>query len=228
MPVLHLSAAGVPTGWIITALYNSSYGIAVNAAASWHERQGTAEAVLEIERGEVKRSEMYWKPEHGAKQYPDRPILLQAPGYKLDKDVIEIAIEHMTRTLRGLNFLIPQEEWERRYPASKLISDRFNEWHAASAAAGRGNVAWEPKWAMFFEAPEGWVPAYQLSDDLLGVVPTDPAADDVTGGYRWPNEAAADNVRRAMNSGFTFEEAQILQMREPVDEMEFQPPRATV
>jgi len=212
--------AGVPTSWSVVALYRKAYGVALFAARGWKEQSDIAQAIIEIEDGVIRRSELLWKHEYGRIQSTDREEIILQTGseYHLDKDIEKLVARHMAEQLREVGYLIPREEWEQRFPASALISKRWAEWHEACDAVGAKNLAWKPRWSMMMPTPEDWQPSFILTEDRLGVKPADATAVDPTGGYRWDDVRTAENAMRHMNSEWSFEETLILLQEEPVEQ----------
>lgn len=218
--VFHLSPAGVPISWSVDAMYNGRYGIAHLAAESWYQKHGSMQMVLEIDRGVVKRSELFFRPEHVERQQYDRDIILQGDTFfGLDEAMVALVVECVSQKMRDVGCFISMAEWELRYPASKLMRDRWNDWHDAVRAAEEAGrrLEWEPRWSMMMEAPDDWTPTFRVTEDGLGVEPIAEGVDDPTDGHRWDDADTASNAMRSMNSGWTFEQTLVLMQPEPVE-----------
>lgn len=219
--IFHLTNAGVPTSWSIVAYYPSYYGVALNAATSWHAQHGGCHLVVEIKNGSAVSLDMFWTDEH-AQYSQDREIHIQG---MLPRDS-QPSIEDETRDLLSKilygelvkqGFLIPNEEWEQRYPASKMVQDRFSEYFALRSDKNR-DIEFEDKWAMMMEAPKDHELAYTVKPDGKGYAIVVNRKGMPDGPERnWREITDAEAVCRQMNSGWTYEEALVLLTPEPVE-----------
>lgn len=217
--IYHLTPAGVPISWMITAIYDTAYGIAHTAAKAWHEKEGQPQFVVEIKDGEATRSNMLWAGDH--KQYSmQQEIFIQ--GFR--KEPASVVIDDETRqqlstimhaALTEQEFLIPHDEWVRRYPGSHMVSERFAEFFEAQK--NDPDLAFEDKWAMMMEPPKDYQAAYRVERQGKGYglmvnregMPPPPDKN-------WREITDAETVCRQMNSGWSYEEALVLLKQEPV------------
>lgn len=219
--IYHLSVSGTPVSWSITAVYCSSYGIARAAAETWHEKQNTSQIVIEIKNGEVERKDIFWTDED-RQTNDDFPIHLNTfRGLSLDEKEIETLQAALKDILVEVGYLIPREEWERRYPASHLVSKRFAEFNAACNALDREageRLAFEEKWIPFMEVPDNFIAAYKVSPDGkgYGIEPQREGLHDPTDGRNWREITDAEAACRLLNSGRNWEETKVLLTPEPV------------
>jgi len=214
--IVHCSTGGYPIAWSVTALYPSAYGVASFAAQGWAEKHKTPQFLVQIDKGEIKRSDLYWGGEDlRDRQSYDRTLHLTSyfEFCALPEEILEIAREELRRHLIAYGFLIPEEEWRRRYPSDVLTKERFQEFNLAYEKAREiGNkLEFNDRWVMFMEPPEGWTPpfalveqggSYQISSNREGV-------QDPTKGETWKDESVAESVCRMLNSGWNYDEVKI-------------------
>lgn len=221
--IYHLTASGTPISWSIVAIYERSLGIARAAAQAWFEISETPQAIIRIEGGKAECLEMFWI-DRDQQQPSDHGMIVSGFHDIADKQT-RTQIESLLRgdfVERG--WMIPRTDWERRYPASKLMSDRFKEFNAAYDEHKKKGATeeefFEDRWIMFMDRPEGHVLPYDIDkrDNGFGIKPVRDGETDPTGGHVWPDIEDAKWVCRNLNSGFNWEECQILMTPEPVGE----------
>lgn len=226
--IYHLHATGTPISWSIAAIYENSLGIASEAAKAWHTKQGSIEAIIRIDRqpdGTVKNCccvEMLWVDQDRQQDATHRIFI---SGFK---DIVDSETRGMIETLlrqamieRG--YLIPPRQWALRYPATKLVSDRFKDFNRAyeehKKAGGSQDEFFEERWIMFMDRPKDHVLAYTVKPrgNGYGIEPEREGLTDPTDGKVWREIEEATAYCRHLNSGFDWEETQILMTPEPVE-----------
>lgn len=219
--IYHITTSGTPISWSIAAIYDGMLGIASKAAAAWHEQSGSPQCLIKVEDGKAECLTMHWT-EQDRQQPKDHGMFVS--GFKdLVDEETRAAIEDAIRgDLIDRAYFIPREEWEVRYPASKLISDRFREFNVACASLDRNageDLVFEEKWVMFMKKPKGYVLPYNVvpSGKGYGLAPQRDDVEDPTEGKVWREIEDANAVCRTLNSGWDWEQAQILLAPEPVD-----------
>lgn len=219
--IYHISVSGTPISWSIVAIYERSAGIASHSARAWHETTSTSQCLIQIKHGIARSIEMFWSSDD--KQSPDDSTLFLS-GFKdiISEEDREKLIQVLRECLINKEYLIPRKEWEMRYPASKLISDRFREFSEAYNALDREageELVFEDKWVMFMELPKGFIPAYKVVGQGKGYViaPEREGYEDSTNGREWREVSDAEAACRLLNSGWNWEETQILLTPEPVE-----------
>lgn len=220
MTIYHLDACGVPVSWSLTAVYAGSYGVAIHAAASWHEKHDSPQFVIEIENGAVKRSQLFMKPQPIQHRESDKLFLqgFRRPHLALPDGDEEIIDKALHAALVEVGFLIPDDLWDRMYPAQKLISDRFREFNAAYDAKPEGEkLAFDERWIMMMEKPDDHVLPFTVKGKGNGyaLVPQRDNVVDPSGGRIWPEIEDAKNYARHLNSGWSWEETLVLMTPEP-------------
>lgn len=130
--------------------------------------------------------------------------------------------QSLKQILIDIGYLIPRDEWERRYPASKLISDRFKEFNQACNALDRDSgekLEFSEKWIPFMEVPEDFVAAYKVepSGKGYGLAANRDGLQEPTDGYIWREITDAEAACRLLNSGWDWSETQVLLKPEPVE-----------
>lgn len=220
--ILHYSAAGVPIGWSLTAIYRDKYGIARFAADGWRSK-GDAQALVEIDGEHIRRTELFWPAgfDPGTRQEPSDRLFFQhfADQYHQTEPVLALAEQGIRQMLVNAGYLIPREQWRARYPAQALISDRFAAFRAAcdEARADGREVSFEPRWAPFMDVPDGWTPPYDVSACPEGyrIDVRNPFTTDPSNGFTWALHSEAMDAARLLNSGWTWDETRILLTEEP-------------
>lgn len=137
----HFGAAGHPVSWILYAVYGSGYGVALNAARTWHARMRAAQRsetppggqfVIEVKELQVVRTELLFDAAYFQRnQEPDDlSWLCQFQGFPLPipQEVQDIVTHELRQKLIDIGFLIPRTQWERSYPEHAEMSRQF---HAA-------------------------------------------------------------------------------------------------
>lgn len=250
--IFHLYAAGVPVSWCIAALYRDDYGIAHSAAAAWYgmrepkssRRGDDPQCIIELsgndDRGwSVVRSDLWMDEAHRQRQTPEdgkHLIQLHTAALPLSEKLGEAITEALRARLVDFGYLIPRDEWRRRYPAQAMMSARFAEFFEAerNARTKREELPFEPKWAPFMEIPADThfpystghlMPNGSLEEFDKGgapVVVTRPDDRSPWALYQHPSLPAfstKDETQAAMrllNSGWTPEEVAVLLTGEPV------------
>ena len=232
--IFHLSAGGYPCTWTICAVYKDSLGVAIAAADCWYDRTFEAaagsgkehdapQAVIEmIEKDgapEVGRTHLRMGTHHLRSQMHDqRGHLIQmgsAPFAVSDETAVALT-QALGGMLVAFGFMIPKDEWERRYPSKVMISARFAEFQEAHDARG-ADLAYEPKWSMFMPTPAGTVFPHELEETEDGtwwVTRHGERAADLHRFAGTEDDAAA--AMRMLNSGWSVEEVVIHMTPEPV------------
>lgn len=238
--ILHLSAAGVPVSWAVTAVYGTSYGIAHAAATTWFERSrepsrssridDQPQFVVEVEPvGEngwsVKRSHLMMDASRLARpSHDEHRRLVQwgtgpaVPFAAVLKGVVEAALK---AALVEFGWMLPRAEWERRNPVGALTSRRFAEFGAAADAALAAGIelAFERRWTPFMETPDDfhlpWSATPEGSPPGLRCrrVPESfaaPWSHPSLGPDVIRTDKDAEDAARLLNSGWTPEEVAVL------------------
>lgn len=228
--ILHLMSAGVPISWTVVAAYRSSYGIARNAAISWSEKQAgdhatspyatpdtRPDAHLLIEMREidgawrVERQDLIMSERYLAQQeHDERPGLLQehtAP-FPLEPAVATLVANTLRQALVDFGYLIPRDEWARRYPGQRIIADSFAAFFAAErahrASGVEGDLPFELRWAQFMPAPDGFVWPYDIQADGDGWIVT--RDGEPFGSLRSTDMQETETMMRLLNGGYLPED----------------------
>jgi len=224
--ILHLMSAGVPTTWTVVAAYRGSYGIAHNAAVSWIEKQiedhGTSpyatsdtkpDAHLLIE---MKKTDGNWRVERhnllmserylSRQEHDERHSLFQehtAP-FPLEPAVVALVTDTLRQALVDFGYLISRDEWARRYPGQRIVSDHFAAFFAAERAhrssGAEGDLPFELRWTQFMPSPEGFVWPFDVREDGAGWIVT--RDGEPFGSLRSDDEDQARLMMRLLNSGY--------------------------
>lgn len=233
--IAHLSAAGVPVSWTITALYGSAFGVALCSARTWHRDDDTdndaPQFVVEMTDGgdagwKVVRTELLMDARHLSRQQPDDPAwLVQDHTAPVELPAaLTAAIATALRTaLVDFGYLIPRADWVRRYPASALTSKRFAEFAAADRAASDAGVPipYEPRWSPFMEPETHERPPYGIGKDgdIVAIARNGVArAADRHDLAHIGDAAGRASAVRLLNSGWTPAEIAVLLTDEPVED----------
>lgn len=250
--IFHLQSAGVPISWTIVAIYKSSFGIAAHAAKSWQEREtadraadiarkpkryayiadepATPHFIVEIKNGKVEHQELLMDERHLRQQKPGSNWLVQEKSapVELDLETAKALTDALNTALTDFGYFIPRDEWERRYPAQKLIQDHyraFSEAHNAHMDLKKtdpdAEFAFELRWASYMEAPDGFNFPYDVAQKWDGR--TQSHTDWMVTKDRFPleelkptSEEQAETMMRLLNSGYRLEDIPILLAEEPV------------
>lgn len=226
--IYHLHTTGTPVSWSIAAIYEKSLGIASEAARNWHSRHDSIEALIRVEReddGSVRKAEcveIFWVKQD--RQDKDTHGIFVS-GFKdiVDDDTRSIIEELLRQAMIAQGYLIPPRQWAARYPASKIVSDRFRDFNRAyedhKKAGTSRDEFFEDRWIMFMERPRDHVLAYTVKPrgKGYGIEPGREGLTDPTQGKSWREIEDANAYCRHLNSGFSWEEAQILMRPEPVE-----------
>lgn len=220
--IYHLSTSGTPISWSITAVYERSLGIARAAAKAWFESSETPQAIIRIEDGKAECLEMFWM-ERDQQQPSDHGMIVSGFNDIVDKQTRKHLESVLRKDFVERGWMIPRAEWARRYPASKLMSDRFKEFNAAYDEHKKKGATkedfFEDRWIMFMDRPEGYILPYDIDEreNGFGIKPVRVGGTDPTDGHVWPDIEDAKWACRNLNSGFDWQECQILMTPEPVD-----------
>ncbi|AXK43911.1 hypothetical protein [Erythrobacter aureus] len=221
--IFHLSVSGTPVSWSIVAIYDTYLGVASKAALAWHEKTDTHQCVIEISERDERVHNLFLAKLDG--QYPDdRHIHLNSfrkDGPVKIEDELRDRIEALLRAaLIDRAVFIPRDEWEVRYPGQKLIHDRSSAFHAALAearAAGE-ELEFDERWIPYMDVPDDFVAAFKLGSSPQGyfVEPNRDGVEDPTGGRTWKMDDTALIAVRLLNSGWSWDDVQVLMLHEPV------------
>lgn len=234
----HLSAAGTPISWSLVAVYGSSYGIAHNAAESWYARsikdtgdgaQDTPQFICELNANGVVRQHLWFGAHHLRHQSPDDSNwLVQTHTFPLSipVEIKQILVQTLRTTLIEKGYLVPRVQWEQRYPAQHLISQRFAEFSAAhrahreSDADADGDMPFDPRWTMMMERPDDYRPTTEFDIEPAAHGQAYVVAITATTRQRLGDlcdRETARNHARLLNSGWSTEEVEILMREEPIN-----------
>jgi len=226
--IYHLHMTGTPASWSIAALYEDSLGIAKAAAKAWHDEHQGTEALVRIEPTQdgsafaIECMELLWI-EQERQDRNDRPVFISGFRSEVDDDTRAMIDGCLRKAMIDKGHLIPPREWARRYPASKLMADRFRDFSRAHdehrEAGGTREDFFEDRWIMFMERPEDHVLAYTVKPrgKGYGIEPEREGLTDPTDGEIWREVEDANAHCRHLNSGFSWDETRILMTPEPLD-----------
>ena len=208
MITLHLNAAGLPTSWILAAVYGSSYGIAVNSAKTWSKEVGSPNFVIEIDdedKPKTVRKELFWVKGDDLYVQPIRETIIQTPRFPvtIDKKIIDLVSQEITYSLIDVGYYVSDSEWRRRRPSDVLMQERFQEFFAAEKKAKEAGeeLPFDPRYTFMMPMPEDYVLPYDLKDEK-----TVPVGDSPTLPKELASHPDQHAVYRLLNTGWNFEE----------------------
>lgn len=228
--IFHLSAAGTPANWNVTAVYKDCLGIATAAADCWYNKQPekhktTPQCVIQIKDGECKHNRIWI---HGSQMMKQRPlpekhfINFGTSPFEVPEEIQDIVFKSLKSILFNRGYFISQLEWEIRYPGAHLFNQRFIEFNNAcdewKTSGSEGPMPYDPKWAPFMEKPEaypyqyasmnlsqdGWVICERVTDTQFRHIES-PVSKDI-----------AENRCLLYNSGWDKDQVDILMREEPI------------
>lgn len=246
--IFHLQSAGVPISWTIVAVYKGSYGIALHAAKSWQgvEAKDRETGPEQLRRDpvsphyvvELKEKDGAWIVERenllmdqaflNRQAHDERNWLIQfgSSPLPISEDLQAALIAALSSKLKEFGYLISREEWERRYPAQKLVSDHFKAFSAAHKAFRDANddeaaFPFELRFAPYMEAPKGFVFPYGVMQRWDGQTQSHTdwlvTKDGISIDELQPaDEEQANTMMRLLNSGYRLEDIPVLLASEPV------------
>ena len=209
--ILHYSAAGVPTNWMLIGVYSDAYGIAHNAAKTWSDAHASPAFIIQIDEktSKVARKDLFWpeveEPHHIK---PDDLPILQKGRHRIELEDSEklLIAQELRDSLCDIGFMVSKAEWRRRRPSDAILSDLYEEYYEAERAAkAKGEeVPFQPRYIMMMEVPDDYVMPYTCIDGK-----TAPVSD----AEALPPELSCiqdqEAVCRLLNTGWNFEETLI-------------------